>query len=58
MLKLLTEQLDKPDATLADKDMGQDEVCKAKRDLLIKMEQEIEVEIEELRKNWSEVISM
>lgn len=54
MLKLLTEQLDKPMQRLLIKIWDKMKYA-GEAGLLIKMEQEIEAEIEDLRKNWSEV---
>lgn len=54
MLKLLTEQLDKPMQRLLIKIWDKMKYA-GEAGLLIKMEQEIQAEIEDLRKNWSEV---
>lgn len=54
MLKLLTEQLDKPMQRLLVKIWEKMQYA-GEAGLLIKMEQEIEAEIEDLRKNWSKV---
>lgn len=54
MLKLLTEQLDKPMQRLLMK-IWEKMRYAGEAGLLIKMEQEIEAEIEDLRKNWSKV---
>ena len=54
MLKQLTEQLDKPMQRLLVKIWEKMQYA-GEAGLLIKMEQEIEEEIEDLRKNWSKV---
>lgn len=54
MLKLLTEQLDKPMQRLLVKIWDKMKYA-GEAGLLIKMEQEIEAEIEDLRKNWSKI---
>lgn len=54
MLKLLTEQLDKPMQRLLVKIWEKMQYA-GEAGLLVKMEQEIEAEIEDLRKNWSKV---
>lgn len=54
MLKLLTEQLDKPMQRLLVKIWDKMKYV-GEAGLLIKIEQEIQAEIEDLRKNWSEV---
>lgn len=54
MLKLLTEQLDKPMQRLLIKIWEKMQYA-GEAGLLIKMEKEIEEEIEDLRKNWSKV---
>lgn len=54
MLKLLTERLDKPMQRLLVKIWDKMQYA-GEAGLLIKMEQEIESEIEDLRKNWSKV---
>lgn len=54
MLKLLTEQLDKPMQRLLVKIWDKMKYA-GEAGMLIKMEQEIEAEIEDLRKNWSKI---